>query len=468
SPASIRSCRRMHTLRAPAKPANGVRSTTSRPVLPKGLAARTSACGDAPGPLSLTINVSAAPAIESRSAARNGSSRDPRMRCAATALRSDMGSVTGSRARAEFPPGARTRAAMSPLRLAVDALVVAEDTRGIGRYARAVLRRLVARDDVELTLLERGPFAFRRRPELADALGSSHFRIRSAAGPAQADVLWHPANGTFFRSRIPSVATIHDAVPFRYPLADAKRRAHAQEPFLTSVRTAARFIAVSDFGRDELAGVFGLERARIEVIYHGVEPSFAPGPAQPLPPALQDRRYLLFVGDPIGEPRKNFPMLYEAYRRAWPQNGAARPLLVVAGPQAPAWDGVVHAGNLGDDLTARNSSEALRALYRGALALTLASYHETFGMPMVEAMACGTPVLASRAGSLPEIGADAALYAAPADADEWALGLQRITVDAALREHLRLRGLDRATHFDWDESAAAHLALFRAVSAAPA
>jgi glycosyltransferase involved in cell wall biosynthesis len=358
---------------------------------------------------------------------------------------------------------------MSPLRLAVDALVVAEDTRGIGRYARAVLRRLVARDDVELTLLERGPFAFRHRGALADALGSSRFFVRSeAGGPARADVVWHPANGTFFHSRLPSVATIHDAVPFRYPNADVKRRAHAQDPFLESVRTAKRFVAVSGFGRDELRDVFAIAPKRIEVIHHGVDPTFAPGPAQPLPDAVRERRYLLFVGDPIGEPRKNFAMLYDAYRRAWSGHDAARPQLVVAGPQAPAWEGVVHAGNLGDDLTVRRTGDGLRALYRGALALALASYHETFGMPMLEAMACGTPVVASRAGSLPEIGGDAALYAPPDDADAWALALRNVTADAALRDRLRLRGLDRATHFSWDESAARHLALFRDVAAHPA
>ena len=352
---------------------------------------------------------------------------------------------------------------MPALRLAVDALVVAEDTRGIGRYARAVLRRLVARDDVDLTLLERGPFAFRRRDALANALGSSRFQVRSAA--ANADVVWHPANGTFFRSRLPSVATIHDAVPFRYPNADERRRAHAQRPFLESARSATRFVAVSNFGREELHEVFAIPTDRIEVIYHGVEQSFAPGKAEALPDALRDRRYLLFVGDPIDEPRKNFALLYEAYRRAWPQNGA-RPLLVVAGARAPAWEGVVHAGNLGDDLSARRSDEGLRALYRGALALALASYHETFGMPMLEAMACGTPVIASRTSSLPEIGADAALYAPPDDAEAWASALRTVSSDAGLRERLRIAGLDRATHFSWDESATRHLELFRAVAAA--
>jgi glycosyltransferase involved in cell wall biosynthesis len=362
---------------------------------------------------------------------------------------------------------------MSSLRLAVDAAVVAEDTRGIGRYARAVLRRLITRDDVDLTLLAHGPFAFRQRSALARALGSSRFSLRSSpGGSSDLDVIWHPANGTFFPSQVPSVATIHDAVPFRYPDKDVKRRAHAQEPFLESARTAKRIVAVSEFGREELHDVFAVPRERIEVIYHGVEPSFAPGPAQPLPAGLFEQKYLLFVGDPIAEPRKNFALLYDAYRRAWPHRrtggtASSAPVLVVAGSQAPAWDGVIHAGNLGDDLAARNADQGLRALYRGASALALASYHETFGMPMVEAMACGTPVVASQASSLPEIGGDAALYAPPDDASAWAAALRRITDDAALRDRLRIAGLDRATHFSWDESAARHLALFRNVAAAP-
>ena len=116
--------------------------------------------------------------------------------------------------------------------------------------------------------------------------------------------------------------------------------------------------------------------------------------------------------------------------------------------------GVIHAGNLGDDLIA-GGGESLRACYRGALALALASYHETFGMPMLEAMACGTPVVASRASALPEIGGDAALYAPPDDADAWAAALRRIVDDAPLRERLREAGLERAKRFKWDESARA-------------
>ncbi|MBV8530576.1 MAG: glycosyltransferase family 4 protein [Candidatus Eremiobacteraeota bacterium] len=350
---------------------------------------------------------------------------------------------------------------MPPLRLAVDARVIAEDTRGIGRYARAVLRRLVARDDVELTLLADAPFPRRHASAYARALGSRAFFVHSRVDAAH-DVLWHPANGTFFPSAIPNVATIHDAVPFRFPDPDPARREHAQRPFLRSARTAARVIAVSGFGRSEVHELLGVPLERIDVVEHGVDPTFTPGAAQPLPAGLIEGRFLLFVGDPIGEPRKNFGLLYEAYRRAWPAGDG--PVLAAAGPRAPDLRGVVHVGNLDDDLHAGEAG-ALRACYRGALALTLASYHETFGMPLLEAMACGTPVVASSASSLPEIAGDAALYAPPHDVDAWADALRRIVDNARLRERLRAAGLARSARFSWETSAQRHLAIFRAVAA---
>jgi glycosyltransferase involved in cell wall biosynthesis len=348
---------------------------------------------------------------------------------------------------------------MPPLRLAVDARVIAEDTRGIGRYARAVLRRLVVRDDIEITMLADGPFAQRRRDAYARALGADSFTV-AARVPRRVDLVWHPANGTFFSSSVPSVATIHDVVPFRYPDPDAKRREHAQSPFVRSARTATRVIAISQFGRDELHAVLDLPLERIEVVPHGVEPSFSPGEAQPLPPGLTGRPFLLFVGDPIGEPRKNFPLLYEAYRQAWPAFDG--PALAIAGPRTPELEGVIQVGDLNDDLRV-NGGDVLRACYRGAIALTLPSYHETFGMPMIEAMACGTPVVASAASSLPEVGGDAALYAPPDDAVAWASALRRIHLEGELRSRLSAAGLERAKQFNWDESARRHVALFRSV-----
>ena len=167
---------------------------------------------------------------------------------------------------------------MPPLRLAVDARVIAEDTRGIGRYVRAILRRLAARNDVELTLLADGPFPQRKRGPYERALASDAFSV-GARAVRDLDIIWHPANGSFFSSPLPSVATIHDAVPFRYPDPDPKRRQHAQEPFLRSARGATRVIAVSSFGRSEVHELLGVPLEKIEVIEHGVEASFTPGAA---------------------------------------------------------------------------------------------------------------------------------------------------------------------------------------------
>ena len=344
--------------------------------------------------------------------------------------------------------------------LAVDARVLAGDTRGIGRYARAVLRRLIAREDIALTLLLPERFPWLRRNSLAAALGSTRFRVAKKA-PYGTQLLWHPANGTFFSTpEVPSVVTIHDAVPFRFPNPDRAASDRERAPFLRSASEATHFIAVSHFGAAEVNEVFGIAADRIEVIPHGVEGSFTPGEPGSLPVPLRAGAYLLFVGDPSTERRKNFPVLAAAHANAFPSGD---PPIAVAGPRAAKYAAARYVGEIRDDV--RGSENAtLRSLYRGAIALCVPAVHETFGMPGIEAMACGTPVLAAQSSCLPEIYGDAALFAPPADPRAWSECMQRLVADRPLRAELRERGLARAARYDWDRSAQAHLKLFRRVA----
>ncbi len=345
------------------------------------------------------------------------------------------------------------------MHLAVDARVVAQDARGIGRYERAVLRRLLAADRVKLTLLLPELLPSLRKSALAAALDSENFSVRSKV-PGDADLVWHPANGTFFKSTAPNVATIHDAVPFRFPADDARKRAHDQEPLVRSAKTARRVVAVSQFGAGEIEAVLAVPRSRIEVIYHGVDSTFAPGDPQALPAGLAPKSYWLFVGS-TDEPRKNFARAYLALNEAYPFGSA--PPLVVAGARAHDAPNVVAVGELGDDLRSRDN-DRLRDLYRGAIGLLVPSFHETFGMPVIEAMACGTPVIAANASCLPEIGGDAALYADPHDEAPWAEAIRRLSGDPSLQSTLRERGLARASGFSWERSTAQHLSLFERVA----
>ncbi len=345
--------------------------------------------------------------------------------------------------------------------LAVDARVLANDTRGIGRYARAVLRRLAERNDLALTLLLPEHFAWLRKGALARAIGSERFRV-AARPPRQTQLLWHPANGTFFSAPgLPSVATIHDAVPFRFPHPDREAGERERAPILRSARESTHVIAVSQFGASELSEVFALPHERITVIPHGVEPSFTPGDPDALPASLRAGEYLLFVGDPGTELRKNFPLLAAAHARAFPSGD---PPIAIAGPRAANYGASIHVGEFRDDISGRENT-GLRSLYRGARALCVPSLHETFGMPGIEAMACGTPVLASQASCLPEIYGEAALFSPPDDAAAWSANLARIVGDDTIHAERRARGLQRAAAYDWERSAAAHHELFQRVAA---
>jgi glycosyltransferase involved in cell wall biosynthesis len=338
------------------------------------------------------------------------------------------------------------------LRLAVDARDLATDQRGIGTYARAVLARYAARDDIELTLLVRDWQPARALLTLCAAIGADARRVRAARRvPRDVDVVWHPWNGTFFDGRAPAVATIPDVVPFAFPATDRKRRASQQGPIRRSAATARAIVCDSQFTVGEVRRCLGVAADRLHRVALGVDRAFAPGPLDALPACLVGRRYLLYVG--AHDAHKNVATLAEAYRSAFPDRTVAL-VFTRANPGVPEAEVIEHA-----DLP------TLIALYRGSALVAVPSIYEGFGLPLLEALACGAPVLASRAASLPEVGGDVAAYVdEPANAAAWASGLARLAGDDAARARMSARGPGWAAQFSWDRCADRTLEILRSTA----
>jgi len=231
-------------------------------------------------------------------------------------------------------------------------------------------------------------------------------------------------------------------------------------------------LTVSAFSASEIASAYGVERSRITVTPLGVHATFGAGDPNLAPdlPAHVTTPFLLHVGD-LHE-RRNLPMLVDAMLAARRHVGAVAALsLVVAGvdrgvsdglcamaAEAGAPDAVVVLGVVDED--------RLRVLYRGATALVYPSLYEGFGLPLIEAMASGTPVLASHEASIPEVLGGAGMLLDPHDVSAWRDAIIRVINDESLREDLRARGIARAATFTWQRTARLTLDVYREVARA--
>ena len=311
---------------------------------------------------------------------------------------------------------------MSVVHVAVDAHNLARDDRGIGRYARAVLSRALHEPGFRWTFVVRDVFP--KRVAVARAVGADEVRVARRV-PRDADVVWFPWNGTFLRTDVPSVATVHDAAPFAFPSADARRRAREQNPFLTTANTARRILVQSKFTAGEVERWLGVDAARIVVTPLAVDAVFSPGSARRrrMSCAARSTCCTSALTTSARIPRT----LIDGFARAFPDGDVA--LAFTRRPPSLPRGGVV--------VDARDDA-ALAALYRGAALVAVPSTYEGFGFPLLEAMACGTATLAARAGSLPEVGGDAAAWVDDAhDPDAWARSLRALLNDDAARARAR-------------------------------
>jgi glycosyltransferase involved in cell wall biosynthesis len=319
------------------------------------------------------------------------------------------------------------------VKVAIDVSALVQTRAGSARHVRGLLGALYTRDGLELDELSFGG-ASRAATLARDTAWYLAGLPLEARG---ADVLHCPTFRGPLRASMPVVVTVHDLAILRYPDAfPAWHRLYGRTGLGPVVRGADAVAVVSEFTRDEVVDLLDVPAERIRVVPNGVEPVFSPdGPAA-------DGDYVLAVS--TLEPRKNLPRVVEAARLAGVE------LQVVGsrgwgGVDVPGWLGFVPDGELA-------------ALLRGARCLVYPSLYEGFGIPVLEAMACGTPVVTSRDSATEEVGGDAAVLVDPLDIEAIAAGIGEAE---ARREELRAAGLERAAQFTWAAAGDAVEALWR-------
>jgi glycosyltransferase involved in cell wall biosynthesis len=297
-----------------------------------------------------------------------------------------------------------------------------------------------------------------------------------AAGMVGADVIHGLVNVLPLTTNTPGVVTVHDLSFVRLPeMFPPLKRLYLTALCRASVARAAHVIAVSNQTAHDLARFFQVPAARLHVIPNGVDARFHPAPDRAA--ALRrdqglPERYWLYLG--TLEPRKNLTLLLEAFaqwrRRA--QDGA-EVHLVLAGARGWGYDAIfARAVELG--LSDRVhfpgfiAADALPDWYRAAEAFVYPSRYEGFGLPVLEAMACGTPVLCSAAPGVREVAGTAAILLPPDDAAAWAAGMALVAGQPALRAALQRAGVARAREFGWEAAAIQTLEVYAQAGGAPA
>jgi glycosyltransferase involved in cell wall biosynthesis len=365
-----------------------------------------------------------------------------------------------------------------PIAVSVNVRNLTGPHTGIEIYMLELLRALAATGEVRIDALSWAPAGLAlpgveeripaRRPAwrpgtVPAALWKTwfdHYGVVRRAGRDQG-ILFHGMDGFLplgLGRRDRGVVTVHDLGWQVHPeLYSARLRLLYRALFPAVVRRADHFIAVSRYTADDLIRRAGVPASRIEVIHHGLDPAFTPDPggadATPGP-------YLMAVGGV--SPRKNTRRLIEAFAR-WRARGAgARYRLLITGTSLD-YD-FVRRGALpeGVALLGYVDKAELRRLYAGAAAFVYPGIYEGFGLPIVEAMACGAPVVTSTTGSAPEIAGGAALLVDPFDPASIESGIeQAVRPDTAAR--LRELGLARARAFRWADAAAKTVDVYRRV-----
>ena len=372
------------------------------------------------------------------------------------------------------------------MRICIDTSPAVHGRAGLGRYAHELTSALLAADkDNEYV-------AFYHRPEdahidppldrlshLTSNLDTKPWRLAALLGqylriPQDRMLpgidLFHATDHLLPRlSRIKTVFTLHDLIFRLYP----ETHKPLNRWFLTLamprfLRAADAVIAVSENTKRDAVRFYGLDEAKIQVVYEGVNPRFRPASAEEVARVRRIRdlpeRFILSLG--MIEPRKNLTALLEAYKRLLDQASPLR--LVIAGKKGWLYRGFferLHDLGLEDQVVFPGfvPEADLPALYSAADFFIFPSLYEGFGLPVLEAMACGTAVVCSNAASLPEVAGDAALMVDPHNVADLVEAISTLWNNEDLRRELQARGPRQAAKFTWQETARETLEIYQRV-----
>ena len=369
------------------------------------------------------------------------------------------------------------------IRVGVNARVLGKsEVEGVIRYTRRLLDALAARED------DRSPgerkfryllFGVEAVPEFlreydsvacADEPAPEHSGLRAhlweqgtlpgAASRADVDVFHTPAGNPPLLSGVPQVTTIHDISPITHPEWFSRGYAALYRTMTPlTVRRSDRLITVSRFSRDELVAAYAHAEGKTVSVHNGqVPPETATNRSAP---ELGGREFLLSVGS--DNPRKNLDGLLAAYRRY--RERIDDPVsLVLVGPTRDIFaDERVETGE-GVETLGFVSEERLDRLYHQAEAFAFPSLYEGFGLPILEAMSAGTPVVTADRGAMAEVADDAACRVDPTDPEALADGIERVLHDPAYRADLVAEGHKRAATFTWERTARETSEVYRAAA----
>jgi glycosyltransferase involved in cell wall biosynthesis len=295
------------------------------------------------------------------------------------------------------------------------------------------------------------------------------------------DLLHGLAYAAPLASGCPTVVSVHDLSFLRYPGAFRPfNRSYLSLVTRASARRAACVITASESTRQDIVSLIGVPEDRVAVVPDGVAPEFHPASPDETTSFRQraglPERYILFLG--TLEPRKNLVRLLEAYAllRSWDREAnrataaPSLPPLVIAGGKGWSYQEIfdrVTGLGLADQVIFPGfvAAEDLPWWYRGAEIFVYPSLFEGFGLPVLEAMASGTPTITSNASSLPEVAGDGAILVNPEDTQQIAEAMQRVLTTPSLAAELRAAGIRRAAGFSWERTAAKTREVYRSVLA---